>query len=42
MLVTEGRDKKQGFVETNSRQYSISKSKMQGVFEPGLANHRIN
>ena len=28
MLVLEGRDKKEGFVETNSSEYSISKTKL--------------
>ena len=41
MLVSEGRDKKGGFVETNSSKYSISKSKIQSIFEPGFASHRI-
>ena len=39
--LSEGRDKKVGFVETNSSKYSISKSKMQGIFEPDFASHRI-
>ena len=41
ILVSEGRDKKGGFVETHSSEYSISKSKMQDIFEIGLASHRI-
>ena len=40
-LVLEGRDKKRGFVETNSSKYSISKSKIQGIFESGIASHTI-
>ena len=40
-MVSEGRDKKGEFVETNSNAYSISKSKMQGIFEPSFASHRI-
>ena len=40
-LLSEGRDEKGGFVETNSSEYTISKSKMQGIFEPGFASHRI-
>ena len=39
ILVLEGRDKKGGFVEMNSSKYSISKSKMQGIFESGFASH---
>ena len=42
ILVSEGRDKKGGFVETNSSEYSISRSKMQGIFESGFASHTIN
>ena len=34
-------DKKAGFVEINSSEYSISKSKMKDAFELGLASHRI-
>ena len=41
ILVSEGRDRKGGFVETNSSEYSISKSKMQCIFEPGFASHMI-
>ena len=41
ILVLEGRDKKGAFVETNSSKYSISKSKIQGIFESGLASHTI-
>ena len=42
-MVTEGRDKKGGFAETNSSEYCISKSKMEGNnFKPGFASHRIN
>ena len=40
--MSQRRNKKGGFVETNSNEYSISKSKMQGIFEPGFASHRIN
>ena len=40
-MVSEGRDKKGGFVETNSSEYSISKSKLEGNFKPGFASHRI-
>ena len=40
--MSEGGDKKGEFVETNLSSYSISKSKMQGIFEPGFASHRIN
>ena len=40
-MVSEGRDKKGEFVETNSSAYSIPKSKMQGILEPGFADHRI-
>ena len=40
-MVSEGRNKKGEFVETNSSEYYISKSKMQGIFEPGFANRRI-
>ena len=38
----EGQNKKGGFIETNSNKYSISQSKMQGIFEPGFASYRIN
>ena len=34
ILISEGRDKKRGFLETNSSEYSFSKSKMQGIFKP--------
>ena len=37
----ERRDKKSGFTETNSSEYSISQSKVQGIFEPRFASHRI-
>ena len=39
--MSEGRDKKGGIVETNPSEYSISKSKIQGIFEPGFVSHRI-
>ena len=39
--MSEGRDKKGGFLETKSSKYSISKSKMQDIFEPRLASHKI-
>ena len=41
ILVSEGRDKKGRFVETNSSEYSISKSKMQVIFESGFNSHTI-
>ena len=41
ILALEGRDKKGRFLETNLSEYSISKTKMQGIFESGLASHRI-
>ena len=34
ILASEGRDKKGGFLETNSSEYSFSESKMQGIFKP--------
>ena len=37
----EGRNKKGRFAETNPSEYFISKSKMQDIFEPGFASHRI-
>ena len=33
--------KKENFLETNSSACSISKSKMQGIFQPDFASHRI-
>ena len=39
--MSEGRDKKGRFVKATSSEYSISKSKMQGNFEPGFDSHRI-
>ena len=39
--MSERQDKKGGFVETNSSEYSTSKSKMQGIFESGFASHTI-
>ena len=38
-MVSEGRDKIGGFVEMNSSEYFILKSKMQGIFESGFASH---
>ena len=40
--MSEGQDKEGGFIETNSSEYSISRSKMQGLFESGFASHTIN
>ena len=40
-MVSEGRDKKGEFVETNSSECYISESEMQGIFEPSFASHRI-
>ena len=37
----EGRDKKGEFVETNSSEYSISKIKIQVMFETAFASHRV-
>ena len=42
ILVSEGRDKKVGFVETNLSENSISRSKMQGIFESHFAGHTIH
>ena len=39
--MSEGRDKKGELIETNSSAHSISKSKMQSIFEPDFAIHRI-
>ena len=39
--MTEGQDKKGEFLETNSSEYSISKSKTQGIFDPRITKHRI-
>ena len=41
ILVSEGRDKKGGFLETNSREYSISKRKIQDTFELSFGSLKI-
>ena len=41
ILVSEGQNKKGGFVETNSSEYCISTSKMQGIFESDFASRTI-
>ena len=40
-LVWEERDKKGGFVKTNSSVYSVSKGEMLGIIDPGFVSHRI-
>ena len=38
VLMSEGRDEKGGLVEKNLSEYSISKSKMQGIFESSFVS----
>lgn len=42
-MVLESRDKKRGsggFLVTSLSEYSITKSKIQGIFKPSFATHR--
>ena len=41
ILVSERRDKKGGFAEKNSSEYSISKGEIQDIFESGFASNTI-